>query len=169
MVIAEDSNNVPRLIKTDTTGHPILGAGTAEIGKLAANSGTTIGDVNVVSITGVVQTNLAKGKTILYNNVGANNSTQTIRTITAGKTYYLLSVGLTYNSGTAGASANVSTTDGVLLLMYLGATATYNTSVGDHAELTFPHPIPIAAGKTITVTSGNANSNAAGWIIGWEE
>lgn len=42
-----------------TTGTIVLGAGTAAIGKLAANSGVDIGDVDVTSITGVTMSNAA--------------------------------------------------------------------------------------------------------------
>lgn len=114
------------------------------------------------------------GKTILYDSgqaVGA--TTDAIRTVTAGKTYYLLAMFLDL-------SGNVDATGGGLARIYiapssdllalrLAITATYKITDSQHSEWVTPYPIPIAAGKVINVICGAANCTATAHIVGWEE
>lgn len=192
-VIAQDQNNAPRLLKTDTSGQLVLGAGTNAIGTLAANSGVDIGDVDVKSIAAgdnnignvdvatlpalaagtntIGNINEARGKTMLYNQGAVSNGLATIRTVTAGKTYYLLALGLNVHSTNDGEVAQVyaGTSASMLMFIQTGVTATYNTRFEATYVVPFLHPLPIAAGTAIKVQSSAAGTSAYAWIIGWEE
>jgi len=148
-VIAKDSNNNVRLLLVDEDGKLILGEGSDVIGSV----------------------NEARGKTLLFRPGIATAGTTTMRTVTAGKTFYLAMAGLMYSASVGNVKASIKTSvDSTLILqMYSHITATYHTQDSDHAEITFPHPIPIAAGVEIQVYSSNAGITANGWIIGWEE
>jgi hypothetical protein len=83
----------------------------------------------------------------------------------------------------AGLSANFTSTDTNWALLWKGGviayglilqitpefTATYNTMVSKSLVATFPHPLPIAAGTVLKVTSYSTATRADGWFIGWEE
>ena len=146
---AQDSDNIPRLLLVDADGKLVLGP-----------SSEVIGSVNE-----------ARGKTILYDVEWAAGGNTTLRTVTAGKTYYLLMAGLIYESTIAEEIVTIQIDDYNHLILEMAAsiTATYNEYDAGHAEISFPHPIPITAGKVIRVTSGHANMGGRGWIIGWEE
>jgi len=115
--------------------------------------------------------NTLEGKTILYDKGSADNSTVTIRTVTAGKTYYLVAVQLvTYGTADGGtAYIEIGAAGNRILRTYTPITATYQTSNTSHAEMAFPHPIPLAAGQSIRVISGPAGTTGVGQIVGWEE
>ena len=115
--------------------------------------------------------NEARGKTILYDGDDVTNGTTTMRTVTAGKTYYLLMAGLAFYSSANGEEARIRIGGGTNFILRLASriTPTYRTTDSDHSEVTFPHPIPVAAGVAISVTSTAAVLGAYGWIVGWEE
>lgn len=60
VVAGQATSGYPKIFATDDDGKPLLGAGTNAIGKLAANSGVDIGDVDILStaITKTIQTEL---------------------------------------------------------------------------------------------------------------
>ena len=61
--IAGDTTSLDGKITACNTGAVVLAAGSAVIGKLAANSGVDIGDVDVTSVVpGVGATNLGKAE-----------------------------------------------------------------------------------------------------------
>lgn len=63
VLINGNNSGTIRPVAVDSTGATVLGTGAAAIGKLAANSGVIIGDVNVVSeIPGTGATNLGKAE-----------------------------------------------------------------------------------------------------------
>ena len=148
-IIAQDSGNIPRLLLVDTSGKLVLGP-----------SSEVIGSVNE-----------ARGKTILYNIASATNAATAVRTVTAGKTYYLVACGLSVHSTTNQADCYLylTTTARVLLHHRAATVATYKTTDSRHSELSFPYPIPIAASTVIYVSTDDAGATAFGWIIGWEE
>ena len=115
--------------------------------------------------------NEARGKTILYDTNSAVDGIATVRTVTAGKTYYLLQAGLrAYATGDSKITKLWVGADSNVLLSYRTAvTATYKTSDAHVFSLTYPHPIPIAASTSIRVESGDGSLFVTAWIIGWEE
>ena len=149
VTIAEDSNNAPRLLLVDANGKLILG-----------NAGDVIGSVNE-----------ARGKTILYDRTDVTNGTATVRTVTAGKTYYLLQAALSYyaTAGNKTALMFIGTSASILFRMNSTITPTYHTADRDTLIFVYPHPIPIAAGTAIQIDSSDAGLKADGWIMGWEE
>ena len=149
MVIAQDSTYAPKLLLVDANGKLILGDAEGVIGSV----------------------NEARGKTILYDHALTTAATTTMRTVTAGKTYYLLQAGVTYHctgDEKTGGIWIVSNANN-LIKIRTSITATYNTAVSDTITVTYPHPIPIAAGQTIRVNSSAAELTVRGWIVGWEE
>jgi len=112
-----------------------------------------------------------KGKTMIFERGGVSAGTSILHTVTAGKTFYLVSGGLGYvatidNRDVMLHAGSVSKT---LLFMTSQFTATYQTSNTRSEVVNYPQPIPIAAGSEISVWSSDAAINADGWIIGWEE
>ena len=112
-----------------------------------------------------------KGKTILYNTGTVAGGNLTLRTVTAGKTFYLLSAWISYVSTVDNSFAKiyVATTASPLIDLRSSITATYHTSDSNSLIATYPHPIPIAAGVAIILSSQSASTDADGGIVGWEE
>ena len=140
--IAQDSGKVPKLLQVNSNG-------------FLENSGE----------------HSLKGKTILYDNNNAANAVTVIRTVTAGKTYYLMACGLKMHSTTDNKWGQLQVGAGADVLLYGGTAITAGTvdSFDQVQILSFPHPLPIAAGVEIKVQSNDATTLAAAWIIGWEE
>lgn len=113
------------------------------------------------------------GKTILYNYAYAiNDLTVAVRTVTAGKTYYMLGYWLSIKATADNEAGYIFVENdpaGTIILMNSSITATYKVSDTQTAMLAFPYPIPIVAGQTIRVASTAATITAFAGIVGWEE
>ncbi len=146
---AHDSNKIPRLLLVDSSGKLVLGPSTEVIGSV----------------------NEARGKTIIYDDAGIANGTATIHTVTAGKTFYILQIGLTYDADDLSKRSNIEINPGgkLLLQAFSRTTATYNTQDSNTITVAYPHPIPVAAGLTIDVRSYAGTVDSFGWVLGWEE
>lgn len=158
---------------TDYQKRQIVGAlptGTNVIGSVKITDGTETATVNASNFLETSPEHSLKGKTILYDRANATNGTGVLRTVTAGKTYYLLEAGFWYKATTNNAEGKLYVSNANQPILYMSAkiTATYWVSDTDHAELTYPHPLPIAAGVSLWV-SASAGMTVQGWIIGWEE
>jgi len=159
VTIANDSTGV---VSVDDNGGSLtvdvgtaLPAGTNAIGKLAANSGVDIGDVDVTSIAagsnliGDVGISGARtsGGTTLYKNIDVDESEDEIKG-TAGQVYWIHCMNLKAS---------------VLYLKFYNATAA-NVTVGTTVpDLTFPIPTQgdtNGAGFTITIPNGIAFGTA---------
>ena len=130
-----------------------------------SNASSAVGNVSLLN--GHIQ---LAGKTILHDHETVTAGNVTLRTVSGGKTYYLLAAQLTI-SGTINGIAGYLTygySGDRILFINLDKTTTYAPAVTDHAEMTFPHPIPLAAGLTVVL---NASANCTGYatIVGWEE
>lgn len=115
--------------------------------------------------------NTLEGKTILYNSNSKANGTETLRTVTAGKTYYMIMAGLSYKA-TASSRVGILYVDSDTnhLIHHISAiTATYNEVDRGSTVVVFPHPLPVAAGIDININSDAATIGVYGWIVGWEE
>ena len=144
--IAENSSNVPKLLQLDA-------------------------DNNLIVIP------KAKGKTTITKyaafDTGANN---TLYTVTTGKTFYLVgasvsvysTAAITTGGLSAGGDFGVSTG---IIIMEIGATATYQPKVWFSQAYTPSVPMPFAAGTVFSLYKGDTTSttNIRGCIMGWEE
>ena len=141
-------------LPTDGTGVVKLGAGTAGIGKLTANSGVDIGDVDVTSIS--AGSNLigdvgiqgrATGGTTTFRSIDLDETEEEVKA-TAGTIYSIHAMNLT---------------TGILYLKLYNLTAA-NTTVGTSTPThTFPIPANAdtdAAGFTFAIPQGIAFSTA---------
>ena len=73
-----------RPIRVDSSGRPILGAGTNAIGKLATNSGVDIGDVDVTSVTpGTAASSLGKAEDAAHTSADVGVMALAVRQATA--------------------------------------------------------------------------------------
>lgn len=133
----------------------VLGAGSASIGTLGANSGVDIGDVDVTSIS--AGTNLigdvgisgarTSGGTTLYKNTDVDETEDQVKA-TGGQIYWLHAMNLTA---------------AVLYLQVYNATAASVTVGTTTPDLTFPIPTQgdtNGAGFTIAIPNGIAFSTA---------
>jgi hypothetical protein len=113
------------------------------------------------------------GKTIIaVSNLNFTpNTTTTLYTVTAGKTFYLLYAWLQINSTADGQNGTLDAgaAGNTILRLGAGLTGTYNIRIDKSTTITFPYPIPYAAATTFRVTSTHANLYPAAGIIGWEE
>lgn len=113
------------------------------------------------------------GKTIVaVSNINLTaGTTTTIHTVTAGKTFYLLYAWIQINTTVDGQNVRLDAgaTTNTILRLGSGITATYNIRIDKSSTITFPYPIPYAAGTTFRIDSSAANVYCAGGIIGWEE
>jgi len=101
------------------------------------------------------------GKTIIYKNAEANNNTVTLHTVTAGKTFYLLTASLSW-SGSGTASLELSSSANRILVAYSAAASGLTGN-------TYIQPIPIPQNTPIQVTSSEAAMNCIAAVIGWED
>ena len=113
------------------------------------------------------------GKTILFHNGLAVSAVAVpLHTVTAGKTYYMITAGVAYYADAAqeaGGNLYIGVTSKNLLQVFSKYDATYYPTDSGSLSLAFPYPIPIAAGTEIGVKSSMAGMNTYGWIVGWEE
>ena len=105
-------------------------------------------------------------------NEDVNNAT-TMRTVSAGKVYYLIQVGINLVSTANDEDCEIYTSKGaepnnqiVRLTSEIDATRTVDSQT---LVIAYPHPIPIAEGRLIQLKGGSVNTLADGWLIGWEE
>jgi hypothetical protein len=119
----------------------------------------------------------AKGKTTIYMGTATSNASATIKTVTAGKTFYLCHANLTV-SGTAvylngsgfleaDTGGNASFAQLARYDIWTSTTATQGP-VGS-VPITPAVPVPFTAGTVFRVRSNQASVNASGTVIGWEE
>jgi hypothetical protein len=110
------------------------------------------------------------GKTILYDRQGSvTNAAATVRTVTAGKTYYMVAYGLSYYASSNDVSAALYITNSN---KYLVKVQTAIDSAGHDSNaylMNFALPIPIAASTSIVCESFGAGCTIAAWVIGYEE
>lgn len=107
------------------------------------------------------------GKTMLYpSHAETGVLAIDIHTVTAGKIFYMLSCGLCSSGVATAGYTSVYMRGGTDMLIRLPITAN-----NLHAELivTYPYPIPIAAGTVITMMSTEADITGTAYIVGWEE
>lgn len=114
---------------------------------------------------------LLKGKTILIGQNIISNGRAILRTVTTGKTFYLV---YAYLGMTATANGHIAQLDAGgdstrLFRLISAITPTYKTNDSQTINIAFPNPIPYAAGTVISIESTNAALDADGIILGWEE
>jgi len=153
------------------TGNVVLASGTAAFGKLAANSGVDIGDVDVTSISsganliGDVGISGARtsGGTTLYKNIDVDESEDEVKG-SAGQIYWIHAINLSstvkylkiYNA------AAVSVTVGTTVPDITFPLPTQGDANGAGFTFTIPNGIAFSTGITIAATTGVAdNDNGA--------
>lgn len=114
---------------------------------------------------------ILQGKTFYstYNaQVGAGY--KLLRNPAAGKTFYLMGVGMASTS-TENATRPAIFDDRMKLLLegYHDITATYKTTSSLNLFAIFPIPIPITNSTNGIEIIGAPNTTTRGWIMGWEE
>lgn len=98
----------------------------------------------------------------------ANNSTVTLRTVTAGKTLYLTSLSIL--AGLGGHSSSCIITDGADATQYTILPGGSVVGTGNLAfPLVFSNPVKIPAGWKVKVTTNNASDYMSAFLVGWEE
>lgn len=112
----------------------------------------------------------AKNKTTIFKHNIATSTTANIYTVTAGKTFYLVSAWLHAKGiGTIDGNAYLDTGGADRLLM-LGAPYSAATDrITSSASLALTAPMPFAAGTIFRVGSDSAGCYGFAGVIGWEE
>lgn len=142
------------------------------------NTVTISGTVTVsgtVTISGDVNVK-ASGITTIYKSISANNAVNNIHTVTAGKTFYLVSLQLAVTNNGSGnfQTGNVQADTGgdssfIALLVVSVTTDAVITINSDSVLLTPSVPMPFTAGTVFRVSSYDANVYSYAQLIGWEE
>ena len=155
----------------DDVGKIILGPSTEAIGSVKITDGTETATVNNEDFLETSPEHSLKGKAMRYGTATATAAHATLLTVTAGKTFYLLSATLSVYSTNNDSYAimYLESSEKRILAINTNITATYKTGFTDHAELAFPHPIPLAAGQRVRIFSAGGATVANGTCIGWEE
>ena len=119
-----------------------------------------VGDITLV------QDSLLLGKTIVLKGNSGTGGNIIIHTVTAGKTFYLLSACLSIQS----------TAIDTVGYLHIGAQANkmLYVAVGNAAgqsavAVSFSHPIPVAALTNIALSQESGTGEVFGSITGWEE
>jgi len=120
---------------------------------------------------------LAKGKTIITVGQAAENGSTILRTVTAGKTFYLVAATLqtyiyvTTSNGTCYVENDVGGNGAFTQFMYSSVGLVGSTDIGRMAmqSISPSIPMPFTAGTVIRVTSNAANTVGRATIMGWEE
>ncbi len=143
----------------------------ARAGFAKITDGTETASVNTNNQLETSPEHSLKGKTILFGTGIAIGGHATLLTVTAGKTFYLLAATLSAYATVDDVYAvmYMESTTKRLMEIYSNITPTYKTSFSEHAELTFPHPIPLAATLSVKIYSTNADMYVRGSCVGWEE
>ena len=110
-----------------------------------------------------------QSQTILYKKGSANNGTDTIHTVTAGKTFYLLAAGMTANASLDLKDFLLYNHVNTKLILALESRVDATPIYADSVTINFPLAVPIAAGQNIICSAQDAGSTCTAWIIGWEE
>jgi len=148
-----------------------LPTGTNTLGSVKVTDGTETASVNDQNILDTSSEHSLKGKTILYNSGNALNSTTVLRTVTAGKTYYMIAANLSWTTAAANidGSIYVGATGNIIVQGITSFKTDQQVGGGNQINIVFPHPIPVVAGVEIKVRSAGATERFFGSIIGWEE
>lgn len=141
---------------------------TALVSTAAAGVLKTLGDIGtgnpimklLRSLDGDTGTQIHKYSTTI------TNTTETMHTVTAGKTFYLSSAYILQNT-TVATNGFLSVTDAADNVLFEIARCTAATPLVISRQ--FPMPLKIAAGCKIKATAGDANSHVNATIDGWEE
>lgn len=143
MIIADDENNVPKLLRVDSSTRELQ----------------------------VSNESLAKGQTTIIKKDDVANGTRNIHTVTAGKIFYLCGCGVAYSASVSGRRGEVYVDSDaqVLVHVYSATTATYAEYDSGGLTMSYSTPLPLPAGSQLIVKSSFAGMNVKGWIIGWEE
>lgn len=118
------------------------------------------------------QVNQLAGKTMIYRTRSTTDSTETVYTVTAGKTFYLCYATLNLNATTDGryVSMYIDSIGNYLLFGYTNVDAA-KTLPRDTSRfpLILPNPIPIPSGSSIIIFSSGTGAWINAHIMGWEE
>lgn len=107
------------------------------------------------------------GKTIISQTNIIADGYVTIYTVTAGKTFYLVSAYC--NASTSGSGFIAQLIAGAQILIYLGPLVAVGATVTCGLPLSLAAPIPFPAGTIFRIYSNDAAMVVTGGIIGWEE
>lgn len=111
------------------------------------------------------------GKTLLSAKV-ETTSAANLYLVAAGKTFYIVQLGLAIHSSVDGASGYIDTSLANLpefLRIYSAITPTYHTKDKGSVAIAYPHPVPMVGSIALHIHSSDANLTATGHVIGWEE
>ena len=133
---------------------------------MISNASSAVGTVSLMN--GATQ---LAGKTILFNSAGATNQESLIRNVSAGKTYYLVSLVLYYTSTTDGLQCSVYVEGAGQKILRLTSVveATYRPKDFQKIVLQPPNPIPILDGNSLLLFSQGAGLTAECCCLGFEE
>jgi len=130
-----------------TTGTIVLGAGTAAIGKLAANANVDIGAVEI-----------APNANEVHGTSGAitdTTSTQVIAAQGAGQRIYVTSLLVTNSHATVGTLVTIQDDAGSPVVLFAG----YAAPAGGGFSLTFPTPLSTTANQKLMAICGTTGAN----------
>lgn len=175
--VAGSDGSTTRSLLTDSGGRLILGAGTNAFGKLAANSGVDIGDVDVTSLPALAAGTNAIGKVIppdydvtshtakavkYYTSAGAATD-GIIWSPAAGKRWHVATLFINISAAaTVTIEDDLSGGDNPIMKMELAANSGIAIPFGNLYPLTSGED---AADLTITTTAGNVYVTAVGYEI----
>lgn len=114
----------------------------------------------------LTQDSLLLGKTLIYKGNSGSGGNIIIHTVTAGKTFYLLSACLSVQStaiDTVG-YLHIGVQANKLLYVAVGSAAGQSA-----VAVSFSHPIPMAALTSIALSQESGTGEVFGAITGWEE
>ncbi len=111
-----------------------------------------------------------KGKLILKHTGTATNGSTALLTVNEGKVFYLLQAGINYHATVDEKVGSLfETTPGVIYLRALSSINATKVSDSNTFTITYPHPIPVLAGRILTVDSDDAGLTCFGWVVGYED
>lgn len=168
--VAYDARQIRALTAADAVTASIAAAQTINVGTVTTLPAVTLADAeNPVCPK-------AKGKTTLSGAVYVTNGSSTLRTVTAGKTFYLTGGSLqnVINATSIGAQAFLEfDVGGNGVFQPLLHLFNYTSALVDRFTVAVPLvlnvPLPLVAGSVLKVRSDNANMIAVGSYSGWEE
>lgn len=118
--------------------------------------------------------NEARGKAILIEQGDSTGGAASIiYTVPSGKTFFLISATLSYHATINGDGDEcflyIDLAGNTIIKLMAHTTAIYKVTDSDHAEISFPLPIPFVAGTEIKVMANTADIAAQAYIVGWIE
>jgi len=166
--IAAGDNNIGNV---DVVTLPVLPTGTNTIGSVKITDGIETATVNASNFLETSPEHSLKGKTMIYSQAWVSDGWATARTVTAGKTYYCICATLSYYATSNLRTVNLvfGSAGNVVMLVKSNVNATYHVNDAGDKTVTFPHPIPVAAGEAIRIYSNNAGITGFVHLTGWEE